>query len=732
MHSLTAAVQAAFAPQGLLSRAEALYLPREGQTRMALAVAQAIEQRQTLVVEAGTGVGKTYAYLVPALLSGQRVLVSTATRALQDQLYARDLPRLVAALGMPLRMARLKGRSAYLCMERLERVRQGRTAPQDPQVLRSVALVERWARTTRTGDLGELPALDERSPALPLVTSTRDNCLGSDCPHWQDCHVNVARRAALEADVVVINHHLMFADLDVRESGVAQLLPSVGVVVVDEAHQLNDTGVQFAGQSLSGQQLTGYARDVLRAGQELARGMADWMQLSARVEQALRELRLAAGKPPAGGRLPWQGVTPQGLDAQRWRTALVTLGRSLRALLEPLVQLQVSDPELRRLFERGNELLRRLATFAAAAVQDTVRWLELGSQQMRMLESPLTIAHIMRTRLLGLTQEQEGLEDQEREDAQPEPEPEPQEQEEGAPAPVHEAAGLPRQPSGTAWIFTSATLGDDERLSWFTEPCGLREAQVLRVDSPFDYARQAALYVPRPFAQAGSATHSIEVARLALDAAQRLGGRTLVLTTTLRALHAIGDALQQSLGLFGELDVLVQGQAPKLALVERFIAAGEGREGTQGGEGTGARPGRGCILVASATFWEGVDLPGDALQLVVIDKLPFPPPDDPLVEARSRSLESVGRQAFADYMLPEAAMALKQGAGRLIRRETDRGVLVVCDSRLATMGYGRRLRAALPPMRTLVDEAAFVQALQALAQPAPQITTASTTTSALP
>ncbi|MDH0419897.1 MULTISPECIES: ATP-dependent DNA helicase [Delftia] len=707
MHSLTAAVQAAFAPQGLLSRAEAQFLPREGQTRMALAVAQAIEERQTLVVEAGTGVGKTYAYLVPALLSGQRVLVSTATRALQDQLFARDLPRLVAALGMPLRMARLKGRSAYLCLERLERVRQGRTAPQDPQVLRSVALVERWARTTRTGDLGELPALDERSPALPLVTSTRDNCLGSDCPHWQDCHVNVARRTALDADVVVINHHLMFADLDVRDSGVAQLLPSAGVVVVDEAHQLNDTGVQFAGLSLSGQQLTGYARDVLRAGQELARGMADWMMLSARVEQALRELRLAAGKPPVGGRLYWQGVTPQGLDAQSWRTALVTLGRSLRALVEPLVQLQVSDPELRRLLERGSELLRRLATFAAAAVQDTVRWLELGSQQMRMLESPLTIAHIMRTRLLGPTQEQEHQEGS-GQDAEPQ---------ENAPTAPYEP------PAGTAWIFTSATLGDDERLSWFTEPCGLREAQVLRVDSPFDYARQAALYVPRPFAEAGSTAHSAEVARLALDAAQRLGGRTLVLTTTLRALHAIGDTLQQSLGLFGELDVLVQGQAPKLTLIERFVAAGEGK---------GASAGRGCILVASATFWEGVDLPGDALQLVVIDKLPFPPPDDPLVEARSRSLESVGRQAFADYMLPEAAMALKQGAGRLIRRETDRGVLVVCDPRLTAKGYGRRLRAALPPMRTLEDEAAFVQALQALAQPAPQVTTVSTTTSALP
>jgi ATP-dependent DNA helicase DinG len=384
-------------------------------------------------------------------------------------------------------------------------------------------------------------------------------------------------------------------------------------------------------------------------------------------------------------------------------------------LLEPLVQLQVSDPELRRLFERGSELLRRLATFAAAAMEDTVRWLELGSQQLRMLESPLTIANIMRTRLLGTAlaqpQEAQGPQEQAQQEGQ------------GAQQGAQGRAGAQAAASGTAWIFTSATLGDDERLSWFTEPCGLREATVLRVDSPFDYARQAALYVPRPFAQAGSATHSADVARLALDAAQRLGGRTLVLTTTLRALHAIGDALQQSLGLFGELDVLVQGQAPKLALIERFVAAGEGAQ---------ANSGRGCILVASATFWEGVDLPGDALQLVVIDKLPFPPPDDPLVEARSRSLEAVGRQAFADYMLPEAAMALKQGAGRLIRRETDRGVLVVCDPRLATKGYGRRLRAALPPMRDLEDEAAFVQALDALAQPAPQITTASTTTSALP
>ncbi|MEG0201644.1 MAG: ATP-dependent DNA helicase [Comamonas sp.] len=677
MSSLQNAVLAAFSPDGSLSVAEPGFRPRAGQTAMASAVAEAIENREVLVVEAGTGVGKTYAYLVPALLSGQRLLVSTATKALQDQLFARDLPRLVAALGLPLRMARLKGRSSYLCLERLERVRQGKTAPQDPQVLRAVAVVERWSKITRTGDLGELSALDERSPVVPLVTSTKDNCVGSDCAHWQDCHVNLARQEAMQADVVVINHHLLFADMDVRESGVAQLLPSTGVVVIDEAHQLNDIGVQFAGETLSSQQLIGYARDVLRSTSVHARGMADWLVLCATLEQAMRELRLQAGKPPVGGRLPWQGVTPQGLDAQRWRAALVRLGQSLRALLTPLAVMEAMAAELQRVYERGAELLTRLARFAAAADEDCVRWLEVGTQQLRMLESPLSIARIMRERLLGRVLDEENHSDQRNLD------------------------------KGASWIFTSATLGRDAQLSWFVEPCGLRGARVLKVDSPFDYPRQAGLYIPQPFAAAGSAQHSQQVAQLALDGAQRLGGRTLVLTTTLKALSSISMALRNGLGLFGELEVLVQGEAPKLALIQRFMAAGAVPQGASA---------RGCILVASATFWEGVDLPGDVLQLVVIDKLPFPPPDDPLVEARSRQLESVGRHAFQDYMLPEAAMALKQGAGRLIRSETDQGVLAVCDARLATMPYGAELVAALPPMRVLAGQGEFEAQLDALAQ----------------
>ncbi|WP_027013688.1 ATP-dependent DNA helicase [Comamonas composti] len=659
MDSLMAAVDAAFAPEGLLSRTQAQFRPREGQTRMALAVACAIEQGQTLVVQAGTGVGKTYAYLVPALLSGQRILVSTATRALQDQLFARDLPRLVSALGLPLRMARLKGRSAYLCLERLERVLQGRAGPQDPQVLRSVAVVQRWAQATRTGDLGELPQLDERSPVVPLVTSTRDNCLGSECAHWKSCHVNTARAQALEADIVVINHHLMFADLELRESGVDQLLPGAGVVVVDEAHQLNDTGVQFAGQTLTAHQLTGFVRDLLRTAQADARGLADWLVLCAQVEQGVRDLRLAAGQAPAAGRLPWQGVTPQGLQPAPWRQAMLGLGQSLRAALTALAQAQTSA-ELARLYERGAGLYERLATFARPAAEDSVRWLEPGAQQLRMLESPLTIGRILRDRLM-------------------------------------EGGG--QQPR--AWIFTSATLGDDERLSWFTEPCGLGDARVLSVESPFDYAQQAGLYVPQPFAAAGSAEHSLQVARLVEQAAGRLGGRTLVLTTTLRAMHAITRELRQALGLFAEIDVLEQGDAPKLALIERFEQAGRAGQ-------------RGCILVASASFWEGVDLPGDSLQLLVLDKLPFPPPDDPLVEARSRQLEGLGRQAFADYLLPEAAMALRQGAGRLIRSETDQGLLVICDARLQAKAYGRRLRQALPPMRELATREAFDEALEAL------------------
>jgi ATP-dependent DNA helicase DinG len=655
----------AFVPGGVLSRAAEAFRPRAGQTEMAGAVARTIEHGGALVVEAGTGVGKTFSYLVPALLSGERVLLSTATKTLQDQLFGRDLPRLAEALGLPVRMALLKGRASYLCTHRLELARRDATLP-DRTAVRTLAKIEEWAQTTRTGDLAEMPGLDERSPVLPLVTSTRENCLGSQCPKFRDCHVNNARREAMAADVVVINHHLFFADLAVRESGMAELLPSVRVVIFDEAHQLNETGVQFLGRQVGTGQVLDFARDMLGAGLQFARGLVDWQQLAAATERAARDLRLAVGRGAPGARLRWTAGAPEGVPEETWREGLATLQAALEQAAEGLATVSEIAPDFVRLHERAATLAQRLRAFDAEAQPGCVRWVDVGTH-LRLVESPLDIAEAVQQKLLKTGEE----------DADPE---------------------APRR----AWIFTSATLGDDTRLSWFTEPCGLSEAEVLRVASPFDYPSQAALYVPRSLPRPNDPGHSGAVARLAEQAARRIGGRTMVLTTTLRALRAIGEQLQARFEGSGEIEVLVQGQWPKRRLIERF------REGAAHGRA-------GCILVASASFWEGVDVPGEALQLVIIDKLPFPPPGDPLVEARGQRLESQGRSPFNEYFVPEAAVALKQGAGRLIRRETDQGLLVVCDTRLVQMGYGRRLLAALPPMRRLNDEAEFADALASLA-----------------
>ncbi|ODU57785.1 MAG: helicase [Comamonadaceae bacterium SCN 68-20] len=651
--ALAQAVAQAFAGQGPLAQAGTHFRPRAGQVAMAQAVAQAVQEGGALVAEAGTGVGKTFAYLVPALLSGQRLLVSTATKALQDQLFLRDLPRVQAALGVPARAALLKGRSSYLCLERLERACQGVPGQLlDPQWLRALARVQQWARGTRSGDLDELPGLDAASPVLPLITSTRDNCLGAACPHASACHVNRARAEALAADVVVVNHHLFFADLALRTAGVAELLPQARVVVFDEAHQLCDIGLQFTGLQVGTGALRAFARDALAEGLAQARGLAPWLPLATALEDAARGLRQAAGTHPEGTRLPWQEARPQGVPASAWHQAMHRLGQACGGLVAALGVVQDKAPALARLHARGTGLMQRMAHFTAPGVPGAVRWLAVGAQ-LRFVESPPDIADTMRALM----------------------------------QPTATA-------TATAWIFTSATLGGDATLRWFTGPCGLEDARILRVESPFDYARQAALYVPPDMPPPSSPAHSQAVAALAGDGALRLGGRTMVLTTTRRALHAIGAALQERLAGQG-IAVLVQGQQPRHLLLQRL------RQG-------------GAVLVGAGSFWEGVDLPGDALQLLVIDKLPFAPPDDPLARARAQRLEAGGRNAFRDHALPEAAVALQQGAGRLIRHEADRGVLVVCDSRLRTMGYGKRLRAALPPMQWLASEAAYAEALQAL------------------
>ncbi len=660
---LQEAVARAFDPGAGLARSVEEFSPRAGQTVMAQAVAATMESGGVLVVEAGTGVGKTFAYLVPALLSGERILLSTATKTLQDQLFGRDIPRLIAALGVPVRTALLKGRSSYLCLHRLADARQ-HTSAHGATTLRDLARVESWSLTTRSGDLAELIQIDERSAVIPLVTSTRENCLGAQCPQAQNCHVNLARREAMAADVVVINHHLFFADLNIRESGVAELLPTVRSVVFDEAHQLNEIGVQFLGRQITTHQLDGFCRDVALQGQKLVLGVVDWPELVGALARSVLALRQLFGDGKPAGRLAWGTDEPSGIDTHAWHHAVTSLHTSLQQTEVVLRSLEGLSPEITGLQERASRLMAELDIFSHAVQPGSVRWLEAGAQ-IKLVQSPLHIGETMRERVFGTD----------------------------APA-----------KHGKSWIFTSATLGHDATMAHFLEDCGLQGASVLQVQSPFDYATQAAIYIPAHIPKPGEPGHSEAVAALVAQASMVLGGRTLVLTTTLRAMRDIAAALRQHFASSTGIDVLVQGESPKRELTERFVR--------------GATPeGHGCVLVGSASFWEGVDVPGDALQLVVVDKLPFSPPGDPVVEARAQHFQNNGKNPFHHFHVPQAAVALKQGAGRLIRRETDRGILVICDVRLTRMGYGRRILAALPAMQVITTQEEFVQALQALTKP---------------
>lgn len=674
MTDLETRVAALFSPEGALARSGPGLRHRPGQSLMAVAVAQALVAAQHLVVEAGTGVGKTYAYLAPLLLSGRRAVLSTATQALQDQLFWRDIPAVTQALGRPVRVALLKGRSSYVCLQRVEQARQGLARERrDPALAAGLEQVHRWAVQSERGDLAELPGLEDGSPLRPLISSTQDNCLGAGCPQRTRCHVDRARAVARDAEWIVVNHHLLLSDQLAGQRGLDTLLPPVDVVVLDEAHRLSDTATQLLGRALGSSELEALAREVVTMGTLRARGLQPWAHLALSLEQAARSVaQLCHHAPASASRRRWAHTAPEGMVEAGWQLAAVAVAGALRQLQRALAATAEASVELHQLHaEVGVRLSTWLALNQPSGQQADVRWLEWGglggasAAGWRLVGAPSDTAPWFRSVL-------------------------------GAPAarPV-------------SWVFTSATLGGDDSLGWFINRSGLQDrpgVRVLRIPSPFDFHRQASLYVPSDLPEPADALHTPALAEAVARWACQLGGRTLVLTTTLRAAQRLAAHLRwlvEQRGVAG-LEVLDPGRTSKRALLARFRAAPL------------AEPARAAVLVASMGFWEGVDLPGDTLQLLVLDKLPFPPPDDPLIEARSRASEDSERSAFDTVHIPECIQALQQGAGRLIRSETDRGVLVIADRRLLTRSYGPRLLGALPPMPRLVDEADMRAALDGL------------------
>lgn len=596
---------------------------------MAAAIAHAIETRGQLLAEAGTGTGKTLAYLVPALLSGAKVIISTGTKTLQDQLYQRDLPLVRDALKVPVSVALLKGRANYVCRHRLERAAEGTV--QSRADVRYLKRIESFARTSTTGDKGELANVPENATIWPDVTSTRDNCLGGECPHYAECFVMNARKQALAADVVVINHHLFFADVMLRDEGLAELLPACNTVILDEAHQLPETATLFFGEELTGGTLAELARDAEVEALRAARDYAALPDAAQRLAQALRRMRLAAGEVP--GKWPRAEAMrragfEQGLDGVA--SALDTLAGELAA------QAERSD-ELAQCANRAAEAARRLKRWHARDDPAWVRWLEVGASSWQLRASPLSVAEIF-SRHVGDT--------------------------------------------ARGWILTSATLAIGGDFGLFQRELGLHHAETAYWESPFDYAHQALLYLPRDLPEPNSTEHTDAVVAAALPVLQASRGRAFLLFTTLRALARAREALAAAAarGAFN-FPVLAQGDGSRTELLASFRRLGN------------------AVLLGSQSFWEGVDVQGEALSLVVIDKLPFAPPDDPLFAARLEYIAREGGNPFLDYQLPQAAINLKQGAGRLIRSESDRGVLMICDPRLADKPYGRRMAQALPPMR---------------------------------
>jgi ATP-dependent DNA helicase DinG len=623
------ALERAFAADGPLAAAVSGFKLRPQQLEMAQAIHDAMARTGVLVAEAGTGTGKTFAYLVPALLAGGKVIVSTGTKTLQDQLFDRDLPAVRAALATGASAALLKGRANYVCLYRLRRAaEQGQFATREEAS--QMRRIQRFAAVSATGDRADLADVPEDAPVWAHATSTRENCLGQACPDYGDCFVMRARRNAMAADVVVINHHLFFADVVLRDEGVSELLPACNTVVFDEAHQLPETARLFFGETISSAQLVDLARDA-RAELRAAGGASPEVErLASRLDKAARDLRLVFGEAPA--RLAWT----QALRLAGFSDALHLLQKALKALRGPL-ELQAERSEgLESCARRAGVTAATLARMLETEPLEEVRWVEVFAHAVRLHTTPLSSAELFSRQ----------MDDHRR-----------------------------------AWIFTSATLAVGEDFGHFTRELGLLQATACRWASPFDFPHQALLYLPKGLpADPNEAAYTDAVIDAALPVLEASGGRAFLLFTTLRALRRAHERLRSL-----RFPLLVQGTGSRSELLARFRSLGN------------------AVLLGAQSFWEGVDVRGEALSVVVIDKLPFAPPDDPVLAARIESVRARGGNPFNELQLPQAVLSLKQGAGRLIRDEADRGVLMLCDPRLASKAYGRQILKSLPPMKLTRD-----------------------------
>ncbi|MDG6339143.1 ATP-dependent DNA helicase [Glaesserella parasuis] len=619
----------AFSPEGTLSQNIHGFRPRDAQLEMAQAVGRAVKFAKSAVIEAGTGTGKTFAYLVPALLSGKKTIISTGSKNLQDQLFNRDLPTIQKALKYKGKVALLKGRANYLCLERLDQV-IAMGVVGDKSVLADLAKVRKWHTGTKTGDLSECITIAEDSPILPQLVSTAESCLGSDCPNYKECYVVQARRKALEADVVVVNHHLFCADMAVKETGFGELIPDAELIIFDEAHQLPDIASQYFGQSLTSRQLFDICKDSNIVYRTELKDLAQLGKASDHLQKVVQDFRLLLGDGNKRGNLREILQDPKVVEG------FANLNENIDFLSEVVKKSLGRSETLDKIFERLAEVKAQLKRLGDTSVVGYCYWYEINGRSFGLHITPLTVA---------------------------------------------DKFGEQMRANQVGWIFTSATLEVGGKFDHFCQRLGIENAEQMVLQSPFDYARQSLLCVPRYLPDTNKSHTLTELGQLLKPVIEANNGRCFLLCTSYFMMRGLADFLREQ----SSLSVLLQGETSKSRLLEKFVAEPN------------------SVLVATQSFWEGIDVRGDALSLVIIDKLPFTAPDEPLLKARMEDCKLQGGDPFNDIQIPEAVITLKQGVGRLIRDVTDRGAVIICDSRLVMRQYGSTFLKSLPPSKRTRD-----------------------------